>query len=80
MRPKSRYTFYGQRRGSGRVLEVSPGLDVKKPYRPIIQTNIYKDNLTGLWLVVPPEDQGDVETYPNRDTAFAAAMHRDWET
>ncbi len=37
---------------------------------------VVHDTHTDLWLVVPPGGQGDVETYPDRDTAYAAAMHR----
>ncbi len=43
--------------------------------------NIYEDLHSGVWILVPARDYSTREYppheyYPDRDTAFAAAMHR----
>ena len=80
MKQRFRYTFYGRCLVPGEFLKASARINLNGFHRPIAQINIIRDNQTGLWLVIPPETQGDVETYPDRDTAIAAAIHRDWET
>ena len=51
-----------------------PPLDSNRLLRPHIGVWVTEDTHTARWLVVP--EAGDVGTYLDRDTAYAAAMHR----
>jgi hypothetical protein len=51
-----------------------PPLESNRLLRPQIGVWVTEDTHIARWLVVP--EAGDVETYLDRDTAYAAAMHR----